>query len=257
MSRQAFVIDIHLFYRTKGIDWGWVSENLDAIGIRGSQGMRMDELLPEHVELANSHNVEYFTYSQLTHAAPYDEAVDFYLELEGVAGHPVALGVEPADQGMVTEYYARKAFERADQRSGFEAWYYSNYNSSKKIGFPQWSKNRFVWWAEYPYDIFTKYRSHERYMLKNPWKIPKWAVRAGYNPSLHQYSDYGDAQATLANAQTGDPYYRQGIKSADFNASLIDVAEFKKLFKPVVPGLTIGERVSRLEDRVDCLEKFH
>jgi len=255
--RQAIIADIHEWYRADGVNWNWASENLDAIGIRACQGMNMDELFPEHVERADSHGLNYFTYAVLTHLAPPDEAVDYYLELDGVSGHPVCGDVEPADGGMITEYHGRRFFQLCDLKSNSETWYYSNYNSSKKIGFPKWSKDRFCFWAEYPYDIVTKYRSIDRYLQKNPWKIPKWAARTGYTPDIHQFTDYGKAQGTIANQYTSHPVYKHGIKGADFSVSLMDADELKLLFNHHIEKPSVLQRIELLESQVSVLGRFH
>jgi len=46
-------------------------------------------------------------------------------------------------------------------------------------------------------------------------------------------TDYGDAQYYLANAVTGDPKWRQGIKSADLSVGLVSLDELLALWAPL------------------------
>lgn len=253
MSRQARVVDIHEYYRTGGIDWPRCAENFDAVIIRAAKGLEIDDLFFEHVEMAVLHDMLYITYQVPDARKPFDENVDFYLEIEGVSGAPVCGDVEPFRGNLGSEYFYRKYFERLRFRYPiFDPWYYGNYNYSGKIGHPNWIKDMFLWWAEYPFDILTKYREIDRYLSKNPWKIPKWAVKGGYTPQLHQFTDYGNARGSLANEKTKDPKWKDGIKSADFSVSLIDAEEFLNKFgDDGDPKPDLEERVDDLEKRVD------
>ena len=254
--RQSVIVDIHEYYRVGGIDWPRAADNFDAIGIRCCVGMEHDDLFFYHVEKAVLHDMIYFTYAVPQAFYPPDEQVDFYLETDGVADHAVVGDIEESDGDMVSEYQARKFFERLIARQT-NPWYYSNYYYTSKLGFPQWIQPLVKWWAEYPYDILTKYRKWERYLIKNPWKIPKWAVKAGYTPEFHQLTDYGDARHYLANAATDDPKWRQGIKSCDLTVSLIDDDESMSLLIPGQAMPSLEQRVEALEQQVAVLEGFH
>lgn len=258
MSRQAVVVDIHEYYRTGGIDWPRAADNFDALILRAAVGFRLDELYFEHMEKAELHFERVATYAVPDPQYPPDELADFYYEIEGVSAHPIIGDIEPTGGAMVTEYQARKFFERLSSRGGpFAPWYYSNYNYTEALGFPQWVAPMVKFWAEYPYDIYTKYRKVDRYLSKNPWKIPKWAVRSGYTPELHQFSNYGDAQFYLANAKTEDPKWQSGIKSCDLSVSLIDTDEFFALFEPAETVLSLEQRVRLLEGQIKVLSGFH
>jgi hypothetical protein len=261
MSRQAVVVDIHRYYRTGGIDWPRCASNFDAVGIRAARGMEMDELFYEHVDGALSVDLPYFTYTVPDPLYPADELADFYIGLDGVANHAVAGDVEPTLGRFGDQNFYRSFFMHLASKSGeFDPMYYSNYNSTKKLGFPQWVLPMRKWWAEYPYEfpiIRRQYRRLDSYLDKNPYKIPKWASRVGYTPFIHQFTDYGDAQYYLANATTGDPKFSQGIKSCDLNVSLVPVEEFMAYITGGDYQPTLAERVQLLEEQVLVLSAFH
>lgn len=258
MERQARIIDIHEYYRTGGINWNDASENLDALGIRANIGMRMDKLYLEHSEQAEKFDIDWFTWSVLDPAFPPDEQADYYTELPGVKSHRKCGDIEPVGGVMPSEYQARKFFERVDLRGGELTWFYSNHNYTQKLGFPAWINGRVIWWAEYPYEYpFIQYKYFDSYLEKNPWKIPKWAVRDGITPTFHQFTNVGDARYYLANDQTQDPQWPVGIKGADLTVSLIDVQEVKNLLDPGSGTPSLEQRVTRLENDVEILKGFH
>ena len=248
--KQIWFTDIHEWYRIGGIDWGRIAELYDAIGIRAVVGDHVDELLEYHVENALRINKRFVTYCIPSENIPTDEQVDLYLEAPGVDLGLIAGDVEPEFKGgkMGPEWVYRKFFERLDVKRTDKAWYYSNYAYTKAIGFPAWVYERVVWWAEYPYEyLLTKYRQFESYLARNPWKIPKWAVASGITPTVHQFTDYGNAQYYHAKAVTEDPIFKVGIKSADLSVGLVPVADFLGLWDVLgKQPLTMGEKVDLL-----------
>ena len=94
-----------------------------------------------------------------------------------------------------------------------------------------------MFWAEYRYQFFPyKYRKFEPFLNKYTWWPPRWATSFGIDVTVHQFTDYGDAQYHLANAITEDPDYRNGIKSADLSVGLVDLYELLALWKPLKPS---------------------
>lgn len=259
MMRQAIVTDIYEEFRTGGIDWARMADLFDAVGIRAVIGLEMDDLFPEHVNKALAHNIKYFTYGVPQKRFPPDEQADFYLETDGVDGHPMAGDIEISNGELILEYQARRWFEWiTGKRNGDSPWYYSNYYYTKLLGFPAWVRPLKKWWAEYPYEWITKYRRFENYLSKNAWKIPKWAASLQYTPILHQFTDYGEGPYYYTNLKTDDPRWRDGKKSVDLNVSLIDADQFLALFSASVsPPLSIEERVSKNEDEIKILKGFH
>jgi len=262
MARQARITFIHESYRTGGIDWPRAAESLDAIGIRACVGFDVDDLYYEHIDKAAEHELDFFTVCLPSASINPIEQADFYFELPEVASRPQCLDIEPQWRGgpMVSEYQARKNFERLAERNQFErsAWYYSNYASTQRLGFPQWIKDLFVYWAEYPYDIFPLfYSKFERYLERNPWKIPKWAGRAGITPGIHQLSEKGDGRYYFTNEYTGDPNFPRGMKNCTLGLSLVDVQELKSQWGGGEGPPPIEQRVDWLEQRVGILSGFH
>lgn len=256
MSRQAWGVDIHEYYRTGGINWDQAAEIFDFIGIRACVGEDLDELYLEHIEEAEKRFSRIFTYQAFDPRISPLRNISFYLSIPKVKDHPRCGDVEPVGGQMVSESQARSCFDLLDE-SGDQGWYYSNYNYTSKLGFPLWIKNRVKFWAEYPIDILTFYNKIERYLEKNPWKVPKWAARIGYIPEIHQFTKKGDARYYLANEKTDDPDFPNGIKSADLIVSLIGLDELDLLFNVVDRPATVEERLTAAEADIKLLKGFH
>lgn len=250
MIPQPRAVDIHEWYRTGGTDWPRLHANFDVVGIRAGQGVDVDALLVEHIDKAKYYDIPYFTYWI---PEQFDDPIyqaDKYLDQYGVLDGLACMDIEPAGGGMVIEYQARKFIERVDAKHRAQCWYYSNYPYTNDIGNPGWIKTRPVFWAEYRYQfLFTKYRKFEPFLEKYPWWPTRWATALGIDVTLHQFTDYGDAQYYLANAKTDDEYYRDGIKSADLSVGLVDLKELLALWNPVntiPPPVSDAEKLSRL-----------
>jgi len=261
MSSQLRAVDIHEYYRTGGIDWQRADQNFDIAGIRACVGTRMDKLLPEHINYCKLMGIPYITYQVPVHGKDPDEQTDFYLSLPGVSDGLIAEDIEPYEGIMVTAAEAKAVFDALDRKRSDMAWYYSNYYYTNKIGNPAWIKYRQVWWAEYRYESgTTKFRKFEPFLAVYPWWQPRWAQVLGIDVTLHQLTDYGDAQFYLARAYTDDPDWPNGIKSADLNVGLKSTEYILSLWdalKPPTPPTDIEETLQDHEQRIKTLEGFH
>lgn len=265
MTDQLRAVDIHEWYRTEGIDWDRTAANFDIVGIRAVVGDHVDELLEEHVDHCQARKIKYFTYCIPGVNESPEWQADFYLDQYGVSDGLICGDVEPDVKGgaLGTEYLYRKFFERLAQRRSDPAWYYSNYNNTKKIGNPAWIKSLPVFWGEYRYEYLTvKYRKFENFLARYPWWPPRWATELGISVTLHQFTDYGDARFYLANATTGNPSYPSGIKSADLSVGLVERSKILAMWDALTPpdpdpDPDLEDTVKDHERRITRLETFH
>jgi hypothetical protein len=97
------------------------------------------------------------------------------------------------------------------------------------FGNPPYIRERPVFWAEYPYQIFTYlFRRFDTFLAKYPWWIPRHAASLNITPTIHQFTKKGDAQYYIANPTTNDPKWKTGIKSADLSVGLVYYSDLMK-----------------------------
>ena len=237
MIEQARVVDISRYWRTGGIDWQRLKENFDAVIMSAGVGFNRDMLLEEHIGKSVEYDVPYATFHIPDPSKDMGEQAQFYAELPGVKTCKVFGDWEkPYQSGRLPDqvefhYYLTALDSYAEQ----EAAVYSRMEIIKRMGSPDYLKERDLWLAQYIYEDYgarLQYSLFETFLEKFGMRLPPSVDGTGLeqNVKLWQFTEYGDARFYCANRLTSDPKYVYGMTKADLNVSVDEVSTFLAWF---------------------------
>lgn len=225
--RRARILDNSRYWRMGGTNWPLVKENFDAIFICAGIGFREDILLREHIGYAKEHGVPFGTFHIPDPLQNMQEQARFYMELPGVADHPMVFDWERP----YTASHEPSAGEAEEYLETLDTdWIYSRWEILDRIGKPSWLKSKKLIIARYLYEgpsYTNQYRRFEPFFEQRGPVSPEM-VGTGFESAVvaWQFTERGDARYYAANIYTKDPVYVYGMVNCDLTASVDDVDVF-------------------------------
>ncbi|UCD42826.1 MAG: glycoside hydrolase family 25 protein [Chloroflexota bacterium] len=239
-QRQALGIDISHWSRTGGVNFDKVQQfvsdgTYDFLIIKAGQGLAESVTFVEQMQGAEQRGIPHTTYYFLDPTIDINQQAKHYVNLVGTEQPSYIVDVElPRSESeggrLPTRSELLKFLGEMERLTKKRPIIYSRMQLLQIIQFVTAAENYKLWMAQYLWDRSllpqqrTFYRFFSDFLDDYAGTLPPSVkgTKLAKNVLLWQFSEKGDGRHYIFNAQTADPRFTVGKRSADLNISILE-----------------------------------